>query len=1188
MARFIFGHAVKKAAGAGTIARLYRIHLYGDRIVKKKTAVILGSIVLGLLLLAVIVPSFIDWSKYQSQAREILIKKTGFDVEIGGKLSMAILPTPRLKVEGVKLFEPNWKDRPVFTLGKAQVMVSPLSLLSGQVKVSSVQLEDAVVDLYVAQDGRKNWVVADKPQDEPSAPEAASGSTTDISLDEVAIRNATFKFEDAAAGSAQEVKLDTLNMSAQSLTGPFNAEGNLKYRAEDITFTAKSGRYEKGNSLPLSLTLKNKTGDMDISYSGVVDVEGDVEVQGEVAVAAAKLSGLASRLTGQPAPAAIAGIGALQVKGLLTASANGVWLNNAFLKVNDRKADVKLELSGFQNDILTVATTVEFSELFDADAFMGFLAGAAPSQGGAEASANGGTQNLLPARIELPKNVKANIHVAVPGLTYRGKETGQMRVGATYDLGTLTATLDAMRMPGETSLKAETTLKYNDVKQNGLQVVLEKPSFNGTVSVDTRNIRDVLVGWLGVVTAAQLPADMPNVVVMKTGLKIEGDTLRADILDANIGETTLQGFVQWQQRAGRPVLTADVKGGQLAVPDFSAGKAQAPEQNVTITEQKPAIPVLPFDANVKLDIQRLQYGERVFHGVQTDIKMTDKRLDVTKLAVGDHMGTAFAASGHVGDISKMGDLAVKADVSSKNIDTLLQGYGIKLPENLPSPIGALVASVQAKGSLDQAAFDATVKAYDFTVAANGTATNLLSPSLPPKLAFKVTHPNSARAIRFVSTSYRSDSPLMDKPLELSGDLLVSGADKSYNVSNLVFKLGPSTIKGKADVSMAGAVPSVSTWLAADNLPVSVLLGNAEKPGETGGQNAMAAGGTPWTRDAINTDGLRAVNADATITAEQFSFGNTVLRNASLKLTLKDGLLDVSKVEGALDQGTLAGKAQIRATDPRKPLEVTADMALSGATMASATKAMVGKASETLGGDVAFNVAVNANGISTAALMNSLAGQGQFNVDNPVLKGVDIKAMYESFKSLDNFRGSIGSFLEGTTSGGSTAFNSVQKNFQIVNGAINVDNWDVKADHATMISNGKIDFANWKIDLDNQIQIEGVQNLPSFGMRIYGPLNNPQKVFLRQSLEDFMTTRLGNKAQELIQEKIGSKIQDKLGVGLGDVLPMLGGAQNQAQPQGSTQGSTQGTGTEEAPVQQEQQNVDPRQQIFNGLMKELTR
>jgi len=148
-----------------------------EGIAVKKTTIIIASTVLGLLLLALIVPSFIDWSKYQAQAREILVKKTGFDVEISGSLSMAILPTPRLKVQGVKLFEPSYKDQPLLTLEKAQVLVSPFSLLSGQVKVSSVELDDAVLNLYVSSDGRKNW--------EPQAPleqeAAASEPTTDAS-----------------------------------------------------------------------------------------------------------------------------------------------------------------------------------------------------------------------------------------------------------------------------------------------------------------------------------------------------------------------------------------------------------------------------------------------------------------------------------------------------------------------------------------------------------------------------------------------------------------------------------------------------------------------------------------------------------------------------------------------------------------------------------------------------------------------------------------------------------------------------------------------------------------------------------------------------------------------------------------------------------------------------------------------
>lgn len=80
----------------------------------------------------------------------------------------------------------------------------------------------------------------------------------------------------------------------------------------------------------------------------------------------------------------------------------------------------------------------------------------------------------------------------------------------------------------------------------------------------------------------------------------------------------------------------------------------------------------------------------------------------------------------------------------------------------------------------------------------------------------------------------------------------------------------------------------------------------------------------------------------------------------------------------------------------------------------------------------------------------------------------------------------------------------------------------------------------------------------------------------------MTSRLGSKAQEFINDKIGSKLQDKLGVGVGDLIPMLGGPQNQQQ------GTTQQQAPADPATQQPEQKADPRQQLFNGLMKELTR
>lgn len=1183
---------------------------------KKKSKVILFCVV-GVVLTLVLVPMLIDWSKYEKKAKDLLVEKTGFGVDIAGGLSVAILPTPRLKVSDVTLYEARSKDRPVLKVGDAQVLVNPFSLLMGKVHVSSVKVQDSVVDLYVNADGKKNWDAKVKNDDAEKGvvinesineKKSADAQGSSFSFDHVKLENLTLRFEDVAAGTKKEAVVEHLLLEAKDLQGPYLAEGRAKMMGEALNFNLKAGRYDKGNSLPVSLELTDQGENLNVRFSGVVDMTNDVEVQGEMSLGLAELDDLYSGFVGGDAPEVLSHIAKLSSKGLLTASSKGVWLNNAFIDVNDNRADFKFELSGFDADLMTVASSIAFKEHVDINALQALMdkaggkkaSSAAPASAQQEKGAVSSSSAFLPSDIVLPKNLKANINMAVPGVIYNNKKTREIRFAMTYDDGTLKTEVDALSLPESTTFKADANLTYKTQKK-GLQVVLSDPQLKSHINLSTKRLSGVVSDWLAIVPAGTLPSETPEVLILDADVSVKGRTARIDLKDSNVGETRLSGFAQWQSRDGqRPLLKAKIDAGKISLPDFaqpgaSAEKSTADGGAASTTQKADSVKGfdLPFDMDVALGAQRLQYGQKTFSKVKADLSLAGNSLNIRRLSVGDHMGASVRASGKVKDIQKLTGMDVDFYVNSKEIDKILGFYNVELPENLPSPLGALTVSADLKGSASAADFDVRTQVQGFNIRAHGKKADLLSKALPAKLTLSAKHGNSRKAIQVLHPSYRAQSSSMNRPFSFDGEL--TAQSYGYKLSQLVMNLGPSNIKGDAELHLAKK-PYVKANVSADNLPLSVLAGKANQTasgkssGGSSGRSSSSGAATPWTRDAINTDGLRALNADLDVKADRLSFGTSEFTKATLVAKLKDGVLDVSKLSAKVGEGDLNATAQVKAVSARKPIEMTAKMALENTDMASFSKAFLGGISKTLNGDIAFNLDVAASGISSAALVNALNGGGQFKLTDPVLNGVDLKAMGDSLKSLDSFRGGIVSFLDATTGGGSTAFKSVDKSFKIVNGAIPVENWDMETGNAVLLSNGVIDFANWKIDLNNQIQLQGIDNVPSFGMRVYGPLDNPRKAFSRQSLEDFMSSKIGSKAQEfvtdkLISEKFQGKLQDKLGVGIDQLLPFgqkkTAPANDNAAPQvGDTSG--QG-GANVQPQQQQQQQGDPAEQILKGVI-----
>lgn len=1171
----------------------------------KKTIVILSSVIGVLLIAALIVPSFIDWKKYEPKARQALVDASGFDAEINGGISLSILPTPRLSVEGVKLFEPSFVQQPLVTLQRAKVILSPFSLLFGKVEVSSVVLENGSVWLYKAANGKANWQANAKSKnvnaDKDDATETAviqdgERASSRINVDNVYLDNIEIKYDDLKAKSSYVAKISSAAIDMDSLSGPYKMDATVAYGESVFDVVSKIGALSNKENLPVS--TKIETGGAVFSYSGVANITKAFDAQGELNIKMDNVPKfLASLPGGVSAPDAM---NSFALKGMASVSSDRVSLSDAALTLNQTPAEVAVELSGLQADIVTLSTTVAFKDVVDMGFLKGKLASVKDSSGGSSSvkSVGGVSTNagLLPGQVTLPQNFKANINVTVPGVKYNSKTTGKVELAAIFDDKNMKGSIDAFSLPAQTDFKTDIALSFaSKTPVSGSNMAVYKnPVFAANIDAGTQSLRGVLVDWLGVINSADIPQQMPDNVNIKTAVKVTSHKAKIDLNDVNVGQTAVKGFVAYQlaqQQNALPVIVADIKSGNLILPDLFAGTkgeknaVSSPSKSVKNAEDivPAAVKGFPYDLNVKVAMDKLVIGDKDFHDILLDIKKQGNQLRFNSVKIGNYLGTALALNGSIDNYEALSGLDMSVSAKSSKIDTFIASANVTLPSIVSSPIGAFSADVDIKGDVNNASYKGSMSVYGFSASVSGTKMNLLNPQMPDAMKLALKHPDSEKAIQFLNPDYKAQSSLMNRPFRF--DAKVNHKAKITNITGLTMKLGPSTMTGMIDVTSSD-VPYIKANLNVDTLPADVLAGSREKISNSASissqsQATRREGQTPWSRDAIDTSALRAVQADMIIKAQKFSYGHTVLKNAQITANLKNGILDISRISGALDEGQLVGDITINARQAGKPINVKSSFALSDATVRAVSKLVTGKSLSKMNGGMALNVDMTASGLSSAALISDLNGEGRVQIIDPALEGVDVTALYNSVKSIDNFQGAITGLLQNTTSSGSTKFNSVDKKFQIVNGVIPIDNWDAHTDHAVMLSNGKLDFPNWKIDITNNIQIQDVDALPSFGMRIYGPLDSPQTVITRQALQDFLQSKIGNKVRDVITDKligedIQNKVKDKIGVGIGDLLP-FGTKKNTAEP--VTDGSDSSTTTNKD---------DAKKQLLKGLFNELTK
>ncbi len=342
----------------------------------KKFFSILFVIIIVLIGGAFIAPSFIDWNQYKSQAVEQVKKQTGLDVEINGNLGFAVIPSPRFSVEQVKLTNPNAteKTKEIAQFGALNVNVSLLPLLQGAVDISSISLIKPTISIATDKDGKFNFATAEidalmnggAEQGEANQTENSGGSSSpDIAVGSISIKDGTFNYA-GADGQTTTIQNINTDLSAQTLAaGPYTASGSLFYNRNAINFDVATKQLDQENSiLPANIKLTLKPENIELSYSGALDMSDSFSAQGQLS---AKIDNLAAIINQAEIEQNAAMEAAFMSKGLLTIDAEKLSYDDLEITLGGDKAKgaVKLSYDPFSYDVsLQTLQPVDMNKIY--------------------------------------------------------------------------------------------------------------------------------------------------------------------------------------------------------------------------------------------------------------------------------------------------------------------------------------------------------------------------------------------------------------------------------------------------------------------------------------------------------------------------------------------------------------------------------------------------------------------------------------------------------------------------------------------------------------------------------------------------------------------------------------------------------------------------------------------------------
>ena len=1107
------------------------------------------SIVLLLIVLAVggliLGPSFINWDKYKPEIISQLQAATGHEYAIAGKIELAIVPMPRLKLEQLSVGMPAaLGGGTIVSLDKAAVNVELAPLLQKQIVVKSVELVKPVFNLGVRADGTAIWMTPElqKKMDAGKAvstqAQNATGNAVDmgrafgnaISLNEIKITEGSFSYSDARKGTKTALDKINLDIQAGSLFGPYTIEGNVDYNGQPVTLTVKSTKVADLNAaIPLQAEFHLASGGTVASYSGIVATKPALELQGETGLKTNNLSEALKAITGTANPALAKSV---NVTGILTYNDVGVDYKNMVLNFAGTEVAGSIVARNLKKEAgkpLDVTVSLKAEKPAQLDALMPPKAADAKKSG------------FLPENIALPMDMRLKADVTAKSAVFKGATFSDITLSAVLSDKDISGAVKAVT-PGQGKIDSTYKLAAGSLSRNDKGGVLLSDLSLTLEGSAQASVPQALAKPF-------LPADalksVGNLLTTPASaaykLNIDPDLVKIENANISMLDTdmALSGSFKPKKAGGRDMLTLVASAASLDGDEWMT-RLQPPKQEATApatTTEKKKVDVagmakkltLPMDLDASVSVGSLKYGGETYDKVLFKGKLISNKLTIESAGLAAEGGNSLTIAGTIGDVSALKDVDLTIQGKTPDTEKTLQAFKVDT-KNMPKSIGASEVLAELKGQPDNLSFVANAKALKGTVEASGVLDDLMTDA--PKvsnLTIRVKHPNYVELARIFSPNFKS-SVAMDKNLDVYTSMTRQGS--VYALKDFQATIGPSTITGQVSFDSSGVRPKLTAAISAGDLALSDILGYEKKSkGTVQAVTPTNSENVRWSRNAINVDWMRKYDADVKITAKSLTWVNWRMDNAVLETKLDNGVMTVSRLNGGLYGGNINANATVTApADTRAPLAVTATTKLTDVSLESFVSSFSGSQLVKARGSINLDASVESAGVSPAALIFGLKGKGTSTGKDIVFEGFDLARVSRTLvQPSSSMTENITSLLDTSMTGGQTAFETLDGSFTISEGVINFDKLLLTGTAATVNTLGKVNLPLWTVDLENSIKLVEPADAPPLKTSFRGPLDNPGKTFGRSALDSYV----GNRLQSIIGETIQDKLQDK---GILDKVP----------------------------------------------------
>ncbi len=883
----------------------------------RKRLLIGGGGVIGLVLAGLVAaPFFIDVNSYKPLIVSQVKTATGRDLVLDGPISLSLLPTPTVSVQGVKFFNaPGSKNANMVEVKSVTVKPSLLGLLGGNIEVGEVTLVEPKIVLEVNAEGKPNWEFAPSVAEaKPAAPKPSTPRP--LSLGRLTIDNGTLLFSDSKAGISVVAEKANFSASVGSIDGPYSLAGGATVNGSplrlDLAVGAKSAA---GHTADVAL----EAGGGKLTFKGTLSELGPAaKLAGTASVSADSLTtfvGTLIRLTGQPEPALpLLLAGKFTFDGGIEASQTAFAANNFKIALGQDSGSGNLAVA--LKPKLSVDGKIAVPKL-DLDRWLAAMNRPAAPAPAAPPPAAGRPAAAPPAAASggsLMGDVDSKLAFEVGEVIYNKKPVRNIVLELESRAGAVAVPRLTATLPGDMVLQARSTMTGDAAR----------PRVSGDFSLSGPKLRETL-SWLEV-DVSGVPASKLQKLSLRGRMASTGGNVT--VSDAAFELDDLKGTGGVVVTFGVPLsIVTSLNIDTLDLDSFLAptssqqkpaatGGASAPTASAQQAVAGPTV-------GLKVKVNRVIYNKEAIQGVDVDVALQGSTLRLNDIKVSNLGGARLAVRGSVANYSAT---QPRPDIAF-NFEAPDMGRVLKvLGTTGPSDLGAVSASGGVAGSIEQLTLrDLSVNAMGHAVKATGT----------------LALPGAAKGAP-QSASYKGS-------LSLNGQAL----------------------EGSIDARLTGRT-TVDADLRAGTFDLDRLGGGG------GAARAPARGQPAAANKPIDTEPLRSVDGSLKLVVGTLISAPMRIGNADLAATLKDGVLTVQHFKGSLYGGSLALSGVVNGSGPALAFDFKGDA--NGISLSEMLRSTSGSNQFGSAVKVTIDGRLNANGINirgggatSAQIRSSMAG-----------------------------------------------------------------------------------------------------------------------------------------------------------------------------------------------------------------------